>query len=132
MELQNFDTSNGTKYHRNKRRSYEVLQDTSTPVLSNRKISRMLLGSDSGGNYGTMGSRSLLNAIGHDNMSDIRKLSAKMDSEQLNTLDDTGVSALHHAARLGMAEAISVLIEDGASIDLKTADGSTALHLAIR
>lgn len=132
MELQNFDTSNGTKYHRSKRRSYEVLEDTATPVLSNRKISRMLLGSETSGNYGSMGSRHLLNAIGHDNMNDIRKFSAKMDSEQLNTLDETGLSPLHHAARLGMNEAISVLIEDGASIDLKTADGSTALHLAIR
>ena len=48
----------------------------------------------------------------------------------VNEEDSNGNSMLHYAAREGRTSTIKYLIEEGASPDLKNADGQTPLHLA--
>ena len=46
--------------------------------------------------------------------------------------DQSGYSALHHAARMNRARVIEYMSTAGANVDIYSADGLTPLHLAAR
>ena len=46
--------------------------------------------------------------------------------------DSSGWTALHHAARHGQMGACAALLQRGAKVNSRTADGSTPLHLACK
>ena len=55
-----------------------------------------------------------------------------VDKEVLSATDNEGFSLLHHAARCDQAKLVSVLLDNGADIDMKGDNGFTALHIAVR
>ena len=59
---------------------------------------------------------------------DLTSLQAALSSgAELNGTDRSGRTALHLAAATGHAEAVKVLLEREADVDLETKDGDTAL-----
>lgn len=51
-------------------------------------------------------------------------------SDIVNSIDGNGLSPLHHAALLGNASAVSMLIRRGAMLEARDSKGNTPLHLA--
>ena len=55
------------------------------------------------------------------------------EKHRINELDtEHGLTALHLASRHNRTEVVNLLLDFGANIDIKGADGFTALHLASR
>lgn len=53
-------------------------------------------------------------------------------AEDLNELDKEGFSLLHQAVRANDFRAVNALLDNGADIDIKSTDGFTPLHAAVR
>lgn len=47
-------------------------------------------------------------------------------------LDQNGLSALHHAAKMNRVQVIEFMLKAGASVDVYSKDGLTPLHVAAR
>ena len=47
-------------------------------------------------------------------------------------LDQNGLSALHHAAKMNRVQIIRFMLKAGASVDVYSKDGLTPLHVAAR
>ena len=62
---------------------------------------------------------------------DIRRLKSTLGYVQnINFLDDTGATALHHAASGGYNDIVQLLLSKGASIDVVDKDNNTPLYFA--
>ena len=59
-----------------------------------------------------------------------KRLKIKKNAEHINDMTISGRSLLHHAILREDTEAIDLLIEFGAEINIKDAKGGTPLHLA--
>lgn len=74
-------------------------------------------------------SLSLPQAIRENNVSLVRQYS---QMEDVNTLDSSGLSALHHAASSNQTEMVIVLLDNKADINCKGQQFLTPLHVAVR
>ena len=57
-------------------------------------------------------------------------LDAKTAAAQLDQLDESGLAAIHHASDRGQLEAVRLLLEHKASVNVQDSEGQTALHYA--
>ena len=55
-----------------------------------------------------------------------------LENGVLNMTDIEGCSILHHAARCNKVDAVTILLDNGADIDVLNSFGYTALHIAVR
>ena len=74
----------------------------------------------------------LRGAILERNVERFQRILAAGEDCRTNVLDESGFGAIHYAAKHGFMEGICLLIAHKATIDLKTQNGSTALHIALR
>ena len=54
----------------------------------------------------------------------------EVKSSEINSIDEFGMSTLHHASSAGNLEICNILIENGADLQLEDDDGINALHYA--
>ena len=54
----------------------------------------------------------------------------EVKSSEINSIDEFGMSTLHHASSAGNLEICNILIENGVDLQLEYDDGINALHLA--
>lgn len=95
-----------------------------------KDIAKLLL--TQGADIGDANHNMLYDAVRHGDKQLVAVL-IKKGFPQLNSIDEDGEAALHLAAASGNADVISVLLNGGADIDLRTDDilgGQTALHIA--
>lgn len=75
--------------------------------------------------------KSIEDFIKEGNVGQLTKLLASLESDELNTLDDTGLGLIHWASDRGNPEVLSLVINTkSVNIDLKDSDGQTALFYA--
>ena len=73
----------------------------------------------------------LHNVVCHGNIYAVREMLASVTRTVLNSVDSDGMTALHYAAKYGYNDIVLLLLDNGASIDLKTKQGG-ALQTALR
>ena len=81
---------------------------------------------------GLLRSQKLREAILKEDFEQIRKFLITQEDYAIDGLDVRGMAAIHYAAKHGLLAVICLLVVHRATLDLKTRDGSTALHIAIR
>ena len=74
-------------------------------------------------------SLSLQQAIRENKMAFVRQYS---QTEDVNAVDSTGFTALHHAASANQSEVVIMLLESKADINCQGQQMLTALHVAVR
>lgn len=67
--------------------------------------------------------------FGYVRQNNLTKLKESLNADNINSKDEDGFTALHLAADRGHVEAVKLLIDAGADLDIKTDDEETALHL---
>ncbi len=72
--------------------------------------------------------------MGGDNNQDRAQASSQVRPPLtgVNTIDESGQTALHKAARLGKIDEVQDLIQQGVDVNIQDNDGQTALHSAIK
>ena len=77
--------------------------------------------------------RSLLHeAVLSRNLEEIRTTIANSDGNIADQINDKRMSLLHHATKNDFDDVVTLLIENGAKVDLLSADDCTPLHIALR
>ena len=66
------------------------------------------------------------------NLQEIKRILANSVGDIIDIFDDEGISLLHHATKNNFDDVVTLLIENGATVGLLSADGCTPLHIALR
>lgn len=74
---------------------------------------------------------SLFEAIAKEQVDKIKTYLSATENKA-DILDQSGTTALHHAARMNRVKVIDFLLKAGASVDIYSRDGFTPLHEAAR
>lgn len=73
----------------------------------------------------------LQEAVSYGDITAVQQLVQTLTRSNLNSVDSNGMTALHYAAKSGSNEIVLLLLDCGASVDLKTKHGA-ALQTAMR